>query len=160
MTKTPQQQGHNVVTTTPSLNNQHPFKNKRSINQKPKSASGVQNRTSVYSEPTLKHITIEDLRDPARLDKLYQQTTAAGSLPHSEHARLNYFAGAVHALDAAKTNPCGLFASLYRQKLWSYITQAQEDKARATLKMLDYGEESHLPGQMKNKLPIYDSLAA
>ncbi len=112
------------------------------------------------SPNTLAHHSAEDLRDPVRLDQLYREATEAGSLPCSQSSRLNWFAMAEHAMAVGKQNACGLFVALYRRKLWKYITQKQEDHARATLKKLDFGEESHLPGQMCGKLPVYDSLAA
>jgi hypothetical protein len=133
---------------------------KRSINQKLETNTGVKNKTSIESTPSLKHIVIEDLCDPVRLDELYHAATQAGVLPHSESNRLAWFAAAEHALDAGKENPCGLFVSLYRRKLWHYVTHAQEDHARTKLKMLDFGEESRLPGQMCGNPPIYDNLAA
>lgn len=42
------------------------------------------------------------------------------------------------------SNPCGLFVSLCRNRLWQHITHEDEDNARAKLKMLDYGEEVHV----------------
>ncbi len=118
-------------------------------NQKPsRSRPGVKNRTRIHYAPTLKHITLEDLRDPVRLDQLYRRAIEAGSLTHSMSTRMCWFAAAEHALTVGKQNPCGLFAMLCRRKLWRHITQADEDAARATLKRLDYGEESRLPGQL------------
>ncbi len=131
-----------------------------SNNQKTRRTSGVKDRTSVHSEPTLKHISLEDLRDPVRLDALYRQATEAGSLPHSEFNRLRWFAAAERAVCVGTSNPCGFFAAIYRKKLWCHISHEQEDTARVKLKRLDFGEESRLPGQMCGKLPIYDSLAA
>lgn len=131
-----------------------PIKNKklsykRNINQKPLRKSGVQNRTGFDSMPTLGHITLEDLRDPERLDKLYREATEAGILPHSQFNRLQWFAAAERALVVGKQNPCGLFAAIYRQKLWHHITHEQEDIARVKLKMLDFGEDYRLPGDMR-----------
>jgi len=99
-------------------------------------------------------------RDPLRLDKLYGQAVETGRLPHSEFNRLQWFAAAEHAVVVGKQNPCGLFVSLYRQKLWHHITHEQEDNARAKLKMLDYGEVSRLPGDMREFVPDCDGLAA
>jgi hypothetical protein len=132
----------------------------RSNNQKLQKGPGVKNKPKNIPAPRLKHITLGDLRDPVRLDRLYREATEAGSLPHSEFNRLLWFAAAEHSLSAGKQNPCGLFVSMYQRKLWHHITQEQEDHARAKLKKLDFGEESHLPGQMCDNLPVYDSLAA
>jgi hypothetical protein len=156
--KTPPPIAQNHAKVPPPIYNNKPLTG--SNNQKPQRALGVKTKTRVYSEPTLKHITLEDLRDSMLLDQLYQEATEAGSLPYSQSSRLNWFAMAEHALAVGKQNPCGLFVSLFRKKLWHYITQEQEDHARAKLKKLDFGEDSHVPGKMCSKLPIYDSLAA
>jgi len=132
----------------------------RSNNQKLQTGPGVKNKPKNIPAPSLKHIILEDLRDPARLDLLYREATEAGSLPHSEFNRLQWFAAAEHALAVGKQNPCGLFAVLYRQRLWRHNTHEQEDIAQAKLKRLDFGEESHLPGEMWGVVPDYDSLAA
>jgi hypothetical protein len=108
----------------------------------------------------LKHIIPEDLGDSVRLDALYRQACAAGSLPHSQSNRLLWFAAAERALSEGMQNPCGLFASIYRQRLWSYITLEQEDAARAKIKKLDFEEEIRSPGDPCGMLPVYDSLAA
>jgi len=131
-----------------------------SNNQKLQKGPGVKNKPKNTPAPRLKHIIFEDLRDPVRLDLLYQEATQVGSLPHSEFNRLQWFAAAEHALAVGKQNPCGLFASIYREKLWRHITHAQEDHARTKLKKLDFGEDSHLPDQTCGSLPVYDSLAA
>jgi hypothetical protein len=73
---------------------------------------------------------------------------------------LLWFAAAEHAVAAGKQNPCGLFVAIYRKKLWSYITQEQEDHARVKLKKLDFGEESRLCGDMREFAADYDVLAA
>lgn len=130
-----------------------------SNNQKLEKAPGVKNKPKNIPAPSLKHIILEDISDPLRLDQLYRKATKAG-LPHSQSSRLTWFAAAEHALAVGKQNPCGLFAVIYRQKLWRHITHQQEDIARAKLKRLDFGEESHLPGEMWGVVPDYDSLAA
>ena len=150
---------HNDANSPPLIDRKLSY-SKRVINQKPQRATGVKTKTRVHFKPTLKHITLEDLRDPMLLDQLYWQAIEARSLPHSEFNRLLWFAAAEHSLSAGKQNPCGLFVSLYTKKLWHHITQEQEDYAKAKLKKLDFGEDSHLPGKMCSKLPIYDSLAA
>jgi len=156
--KTPPAICQNSAKLPPPICNREPLSG--SNNQYPSKNSGVKDRTRVDRKPTLKHIGIEDLRDPARLDTLYRQACAAGSLPDSQSNRLKWFAAAERALSEGKHNPCGLFVAICRKKLWSYITHEQEDTARAKLKRLDFGEETRLPGQMCGNLPIYDSLAA
>ena len=156
--KTPPRSKVKSAKKPPPINNQQPLS--RSINQKTQRVAGVQNKTPAYDEPRLVHVTPEDLRNPMRLDQLYQQATETGSLPHCEFSRLNWFAAADRALSVGAENPCGLFISITRRKLWHHITQEQEDRARAKLKKLDFWEDSHLPGERSDNLPIYDSLAA
>jgi len=157
--KTPPLEGQNEAKTPPLIDRELSY-SKRSINQKTQRSTGVKNKQKVVPTPNLKHIALEDLRDSARLDLLYREATQAGSLRHSEFNRLQWFAAAEHALAVGKQNPCGLFAAIYRQKLWRHITHDQEDIARAKLKRLDFGEESHLPGEMCRVVPDYESLAA
>ena len=70
-TKTPPAIGQNGAKVPPPISNKKPLTG--SNNQYPSRNPGVKNRTPVYEEPILKHITLEDLRDPARLDTLYRQ---------------------------------------------------------------------------------------
>ncbi len=51
----------------------------------------------------------------------------------SECDRLRFFAAAEHAKAIGTRNPCGLFATLVRRKLWHYATLDDEDAARRRL---------------------------
>ena len=156
--KTPPLIAHNQAKVPPPIINNKPLSG--SNNQKPQRVPGVKNKPKNVPAPSLKHIALEDLRDPARLDLLYREATEAGSLPHSEFNRLQWFAAAEHALAVGRQNPCGLFAVIYRQRLWRHNTHDQEDIARAKLKRLDFGEESRLPGDMRYIVCDCDDLAA
>lgn len=156
--KTPPPIAQNNAKLPPPIYNKKPLTG--SNTQSPNGTTGVKNKTLSQKRPSLKHIDLEDLIIATRLDELYRQATEAGRLPHSEFNRLLWFAAAEYALEVGKRNPCGLFVKLYSEKLWHYITQKQEDRARAKLKRLDFGEDSHLPGQSCHNYPIYDNLAA
>jgi len=156
--KTPPQTSQNCAKLPPPIYDKKPLSG--SNNQNPSKNPGVQNRTRFDSQPNLKHITIEDLRNAVRLDALYRQACAAGSLPHSQSNRLQWFAAAERALSEGTENPCGLFVTICGKKLWSYINHEQEDGARVKLKRLDFGEETRLPGDACGMVPVYDSLAA
>lgn len=121
-----------------------PYDNKklstRLINQKPCQTSGVQTPTLPEKPPGLRHITRPDLTAPDRLDVLFRQAVRQGMLPATESSRLQWHAAGAHALSHGKQNPCGLFAALLKRRLWPYITQSDEDTARAKLKLLDFGE--------------------
>lgn len=83
--------------------------------------------------PTLRHLVPEDLQDPHRLAVLFDQAVTAGLVTRCEADRLNFFAAAARARAKGATNPCGLFMSLIRRKLWGYITQSDEEAARLCL---------------------------
>lgn len=84
--------------------------------------------------PTLRHIVAEDLREPCRLLELFRQSVNAGLVNGSECDRLRFFAAAEHAKAIGTRNPCGLFATLVRRKLWHYATLDDEDAARRRLR--------------------------
>jgi len=132
----------------------------RSMNQKLTRRAGGEKEVKKAGSPTLKRIAPEDLTEPIRLDRLYEEAAGCGIVPRSCASRLQWFAAAEHALAAGDRNPCGLFAAMYRRGLWQHITQAQEDLARVKLKKLDFGEESWLPGQGRGYVPDYEEIAA
>jgi len=149
---------NNAEVPPPIINEKLSYK--RNNNQKLHRRSGVQNRTGVGVKPSLKNITLEDLRKPERLERLFHRAVSAGIVTLSESSRLAWFSAAEHALQAGRENPCGLFVAIYRQKLWHHITQEQEDQARTKLKRLDFGEDSRLPGEIREFVPDHKKLAA
>jgi hypothetical protein len=46
---------------------------------------------------------------------------------------LKFFSAAAHAVRVGRTNPAGLFATIVRKGLWSFVTSADEDIARGWL---------------------------
>src|SRR5512135_240986 len=92
------------------------------------------------ARPTLRDVTPEDLRDPARLLDLHAQAVAAGYVSPSEAGRLNFFAAANHARVIGSHNPPGLFVRIVRSGLWNFLTQDDEDVARVQLRRLLYPE--------------------
>lgn len=92
------------------------------------------------AKPTLRDVTREDLRDTGRLLELHAQAIASGLLGSSERERLLFIAAAEHARSLGKKNPPGLFMRLVRSKLWSFITQDDEDRANARLKTHLFGK--------------------
>jgi hypothetical protein len=83
--------------------------------------------------PTLRHVTLADLRDVGRLLALHQQARARGWLRGSEAAQLTIVAAAVHATRVGN-DPCRLFVALLRDQRWELITQEDEDQALAMLR--------------------------
>jgi hypothetical protein len=95
--------------------------------------------------PTLKHIIPPDLSDTGRLLTLFDEAQASGLIGGSEHERLTFVALAERARLVGNKNPPGLFAKLLRQKLYHFITEADEDRAHKRLKEHLYGA---LPGEI------------
>lgn len=96
------------------------------------------------AKPTLRDVTSKDLRDTGRLLELHAQAVAVGLLGSSERERLLFVAAAEHARSIGTKNPPGLFIQLIRAKLWSFITQDDEDRANARLK-------THLFGKLRSE---------
>jgi hypothetical protein len=112
--------------------------NYNQINYKPAlTGSGV--RTEQDKQPTLRDITPEDLRKPARLEKLYRQAVKAGWLKHSE-ANIRNFASAALRATRAGGRVGAIFAGIVKKQLWHHITQEQENRALAVLNRF---RESH-----------------
>lgn len=91
-------------------------------------------------KPTLRDVTREDLRDTSRLLDLHAQAVEGGLVGSSERERLLFIAAAEHARSIGKKNPPGLFIRLVCSKLWSFITQDDEDRANARLKTHLFGK--------------------
>jgi hypothetical protein len=89
-------------------------------------------------KPTLRDVKPEDLRDPARLMDLHAQAVEQGAISNSENDRLNFFAAANHARVIGSRNPPGLFVRIVRSKLFGFLTQDDEDAARAQVRILLY----------------------
>ena len=91
-------------------------------------------------EPDLRNITVHDLKEPRRLDGLYRQAVASGEIADAPAERLRWFAAAERAVELGTRNPCGFFVRLFRQRLWHFVSNGQEDAARLKLNRLDGGE--------------------
>ncbi len=93
--------------------------------------------TNIAKPPALRHVLSTDLEDSRRLAILYEKALSAGLLTRCEANRLNFFAAAEHARSVGLRNPCGLFMTLIRRRLWAFITQADEEAARRRLRAFD-----------------------
>lgn len=132
----------------------------RSMNQKLGRRAGDEKKARKTGNPALRRIMPVDLREPDRLDRLYEEAVRQGIVPRSYASRLQWFAAAEHALAAGDRNPCGLFVAMYRRGLWHHITQGQEDVARVKLKKLDFGEDAWVPNLGRAFTPGPGELAA
>lgn len=88
-------------------------------------------------QPSLRRIAIQDLRDSSRLLALFEEAVRREFVKKCEADRLKFFAGAERAVRVGERNPCGLFATLVRHKLWHHITLDDEDTARRRLKQME-----------------------
>lgn len=86
------------------------------------------------SRPTLKHVLVEDLASIERLETLHSEATTLGLAPKGERGVLEFVSLATHAYRYGTKNPPGLFARLLRDQKWHFITQDDEDAARARLR--------------------------
>lgn len=84
--------------------------------------------------PTLRNISLHDLRNTKRLLALYAQAVKAGLIGSAEADRLAFVALAQHVLTYRPDNAGGLFTQLLRKRHFDYITQDDEDLALRRLK--------------------------
>jgi len=79
----------------------------------------------------------DDLANPRQLQVLWMRACSARLVSQSSAERLNFFAAAQRALRVGTHNPPGLFVILVRRRLWSMISQGDEDQAREMLRTLE-----------------------
>ena len=84
--------------------------------------------------PTLRNISLHDLRNTNRLLELYAQAVKAGLIGSAEADRLAFVALAQHVVAYRPDNAGGLFTQLLRKRHFDYITQDDEDIALRRLK--------------------------
>lgn len=121
----------------------------------PAPASGVHPRSDRKRKgkppaPTLRHILPEDLQDTGRLLVLLDEARGQGLIGQAPADRLTFCAMAAHALRVGEDNPCGLFYRLlHAEKLRLYLSDADDEAARARLNAYDYGidEQRRFPPQ-------------
>lgn len=81
----------------------------------------------------MRHVVPQDLADPERLLRLFEDACRARLVAESEADRLAFFGMAAHATCHGRRNPCGLFVSGVTRRLWRHISLTDEDSARRTL---------------------------
>jgi hypothetical protein len=96
-------------------------------------------RVLVSAEASRWRVAPEDLREPERLERLFERAQVAGFCRSGEAAKLAFFSAAARARRVATENPAGLFATLVRRRLWNFSTLADEDLARRCLQRLEPG---------------------
>lgn len=86
------------------------------------------------SHSALRAVLREELRDVESLLRRYGRATQERLVSPTSAGRLAFVAAAQHARRVGERNPCGLFVTVIRRELWSYISQADEDAARRMLR--------------------------
>lgn len=100
---------------------------------------GVRNRTKRGRSFWIGTLGTRDLSEPLRLEALRLSLVASGLVDDSSSDRLRVFGAAAHALRLGH-NPCGLFWTIVRDKLWNHISQADEEHARLQLSTMSNTE--------------------
>jgi hypothetical protein len=108
-------------------------------------------RPQVDRTMALRSMSMAELGDPDRLTSRFRLGAQAGLVDDSVASRLRFFAAAQHALRVGTRNPCGLFATLVRRRLWRFISQEDEDRARNSLRKLDSLAASRQSSRVPNK---------
>ena len=84
-------------------------------------------------KPTLRDVKPEDLKRFSTLKALFRQAVEAGWIRDSEANFLNWLGAAVRAQTVEARSPVRVFLGIVRKGRWEFITQAQEDRARAAI---------------------------
>ena len=108
-------------------------------NQKPaqRGPVGACARKGSFRVPSLRKIVFDDLEQPTRTARLFEDAVRLGKVKNTSSDRLLVFAAAAHSKARGVRNPAGLFVWLVRNRCWSHINQRDEDSARATLRVVD-----------------------
>lgn len=135
-TKTPPRRNDSATESPPPLRTGISLSRSKNQNPAKRGPHGVRKRTG-QGTPRLSHVEFEDLRTLSRMLILHREAANAGIIGTSEAERLKFFAAAEHARAKGKANPCGLFVSVIRRGLWSFINQPDEDAARKMLRAVE-----------------------
>ena len=99
--------------------------------------------------PTIKNITPDDFKSFYRTEELYFQAVKAKWVTDSENSFLNWMSAAVRAKTLTNGDSVRVFVGIVKKKLFTHITQSEEERARAAIKKFRYGVESASEELMK-----------
>lgn len=137
---TPRTAENAAVSTPPIPVTKNSLRDKKTRNPPSRGPTGFSTgKDGKKKEPTLKDVSLDDLRDTGRLLVLFTQAVAAGLVGESDGERLNFVAAGEHAIVKGTQNPAGLFMFLVRNRQWNYCTNDDEDAANERLKRHFYG---------------------
>ena len=124
-----------------------PYRDKKPyfVNRNQKPSGNPQPPTGVFIKqegkgikPNLRAVTLEDLNHFSRTEALYFQAVKAGWVTESENSLLNFIAAAVRAKTITQGDPVKVFMGIVKGKLFTHITQAEEERARAAIRKYRY----------------------
>jgi len=91
---------------------------------------------SAVNEP-LRRVRRDELQDVRRLRLRFDSAVASGLVEPGQASYLQFLAAAQRATRVGNHNPPGLFVAIVTRELWSYISQTDEERARALLRQED-----------------------
>lgn len=97
-------------------------------------SEGRSEKKPAAGSPSLRHVLEEDLNSTERMLALHEEAISRGLAPSGERGALEVLGLAEHARRYATRNAPGLFARLLHTQRWHFITQDDEDLARARLR--------------------------
>jgi hypothetical protein len=128
-----------------------PYKDKKtpygSKNQKSTSGFLIKRVGEGERKPTINNIVIEDLQSFYRTEELYFQAVKANWINDSENSFLDFLAAAIRAKSQKDADQVRLFVAIVKKKLFHFITNEQEERARKGIQKFRYGAE--LPEEMR-----------
>jgi hypothetical protein len=111
----------------PALSSSEEISNNQTLPPEPPEP-GVDQQKNL-DEPIWTDIQPDDLRQDARSEALRQEAIQQGHLKNTQADRINFFTAIAHALRVAKHNACGLLRTVVEQRLWHFLSQADEYNA-------------------------------
>lgn len=143
-----------IVTGSPLLESDQKllpeYKNQKPACGRPPGAWKQELKTEPSTAPCWERLCPEDLRIPKRLFALYRDAVSKKRVAAGEAGRLAFVGAAVHARMMGRTNPCGMFRTIVEKRLWHFITQEAEDRARTRLRQLDEASRKPQPTDSAN----------
>lgn len=89
---------------------------------------------NLQSLPSIRNVKPADLKDVGRLLRLFEEAAKVGLIAHTDLDRQRFVGAAEHACAVGKSNPCGLFVWLVRNKRWHHITERDDHTAQVRMK--------------------------
>jgi hypothetical protein len=124
----------------PALSSSEEISNNQELSPEAPEAGACQPKN--LDAPTWTDIQLHDLQQDARSEALWQDAMERGHLKQTQPDRINFFAAIAHALRVAKHNACGLLRTVVEQRLWHFLSQADEYNALQRLRRATHEREA------------------